>query len=99
MVDRRIRAIEEAVAASVGLEEAFDALPSGGRLLVHEKLVEDDGSGPLANQLVHLDMLVWTEGQQYRVSELTELLERTGFVGVERVRTAGYWSVVHGTRP
>lgn len=79
--------------------KAFDALPSGGRLLVHEKFVEDDGSGPLANQLVHLDMLVWTEGQQYRVSELTELLERTGFVGVERVRTAGYWSVVHGTRP
>ena len=79
--------------------KAFDALPPGGQLLVHEKLVEDDGSGPLANQLVHLDMLVWTEGQQYRVSELTGLLERTGFTSVERIRTAGYWSVVRGTRP
>ena len=65
----------------------------------HEKLVEDGDSGPLANQLVHLDMLVWTEGQQYRVSELTELLERSGFAGVERLRTAGYWSVVHGAKP
>jgi SAM-dependent methyltransferase len=79
--------------------KAFAALPSGGRLVIHEKLVEDDDSGPLANQLVHLDMLVWTEGQQYRVNELTELLERSGFAGVERLRTAGYWSVVHGLKP
>ena len=79
--------------------KAFAALPPGGRLVIHEKLVEDGDSGPLANQLVHLDMLVWTEGQQYRVSELTELLERSGFAGVERLRTAGYWSVVHGAKP
>ena len=79
--------------------KAFAALPSGGRIVIHEKLVEDGDSGPLANRLVHLDMLVWTEGQQYRVSELTELLERSGFAGVERLRTAGYWSVVHGAKP
>ena len=79
--------------------KAFAALPPGGRILIHEKLVEDDDSGPLANQLVHLDMLVWTEGQQYRVSELTELLDRSGFTSVERLRTAGYWSVVLGVKP
>lgn len=79
--------------------KAFAALPPGGRIVIHEKLVEDGDSGPLANQLVHLDMLVWTEGQQYRVSELTELLERSGFAGVERLRTTGYWSVVHGAKP
>lgn len=79
--------------------KAFAALPPGGRIVIHEKLVEDGDSGPLANQLVHLDMLVWTEGQQYRVNELTELLERSGFAGVERLRTAGYWSVVHGAKP
>lgn len=79
--------------------KAFAALPPGGRIVIHEKLVEDGDGGPLANQLVHLDMLVWTEGQQYRVSELTELLERSGFAGVERLRTAGYWSVVHGAKP
>ena len=79
--------------------KAFAARPPAGRIVIHEKLVEDGDGGPLANQLVHLDMLVWTEGQQYRVSELTELLERSGFAGVERLRTAGYWSVVHGAKP
>lgn len=81
------------------VRKAFDALPSGGRLLVHEKLVEDDGSGPLSNVLVHLDMLVWTEGQQYGVQELVDLLERCGFEDVRRTRTAGYWSAVVGVRP
>ena len=46
------------------LRKAHDALPPGGRILIHEKLVDDDGKGPLANALVNLDMLVWTEGQQ-----------------------------------
>ncbi len=80
------------------VRKAFDALPLGGRILIHEKLVEDDGRAPLANVLVHLDMLVWTEGQQYGVTELVELLERVGFTDVRRTRTAGYWSVVEGRR-
>ena len=49
------------------LARAFEALPPGGQVLVHEKLVEDGADAPLANALVHLDMLVWTEGQQYRL--------------------------------
>ena len=65
-----------------------------GRVLVHEKLVSDDGRGPLANALVDLDMLVWTEGQQYSAASLAALLERSGFEGVSSRRTTGYWSVV-----
>ena len=81
------------------VRKAFEALTSGGRLLVHEKLVEDDGRTPIANVLVHLDLFVWTVGLLYGARELAELLERTGFVDVERTRTAGYWSVVEGRRP
>lgn len=80
------------------LEKAFRALPPGGVCLVHEKLIEADG-GPLANALVHLDMLVWTEGQQLTVDELTEQFEEAGFRHVRRVQTAGYWSVVVGHKP
>jgi predicted O-methyltransferase YrrM len=78
------------------LRKAHAALPSGGLVLVHEKLVDDDGSGPLANALVNLDMLVWTEGQQYREVELRALFSEAGFPAgsVERHDTTGYWSVV-----
>ena len=80
------------------LREAHAALPVGGRVLIHEKLVDDDGAGPLANALVNIDMLVWTEGQQYDEAMLRDLLSRAGFVGLERRRTQGYWSVVVGRK-
>lgn len=81
------------------LGEAFAALPPGGLVLIHEKLVDDDGRGPLANALVHLDMLVWTEGQQYSEGELRAMLTDSGFVGVTRQATAGAWSLVVGRVP
>jgi len=80
------------------VERAYEALPPGGLLLVHEKLVDDDERGPLANALVHLDMLVWTEGQQYTFAELSLLLTKAGFEGVERRPTAGYWTLVSARR-
>lgn len=78
------------------LQKAHRALPPGGRLLIHEKLVEDDSDGPVANALVNLDMLLWTEGQQFRWSELRALIEAAGFPAesIERRATAGYWTVV-----
>ncbi|NNE42949.1 MAG: hypothetical protein HKN12_01960 [Gemmatimonadetes bacterium] len=79
--------------------KAFAALPSGGRILVHEKLVDDDGRGPLANALVNLDMALWTEGQQFTESGLRELLAAAGFRETQRAETAGYWSVVTARKP
>ena len=81
------------------LARALDALPAGGRVWIHEKLVDDDGRGPLANALVNLDMLVWTEGQQFSEAELRDLLTQAGFTDVDRRATAGYWSLVSGVRP
>ena len=80
------------------LDKAFACLPPGGRVLIHEKLVDEDG-GPLANALVNLDMLVWTKGQQYTRAELEELLLAAGFEGVQCEPTAGYWSLVWARKP
>ncbi|MFT7676437.1 MAG: hypothetical protein ACI8QC_000408 [Planctomycetota bacterium] len=81
------------------LAKAYDCLPSGGQVLIHEKLVDDDGLGPRANTLVHLDMLVWTKGQQYRPSELSTALHNAGFTNVQIMPTAGYWSLAVATKP
>jgi acetylserotonin N-methyltransferase len=80
------------------LARAREALLPRGRVLVHEKLVDDDGRGPLANALVDLDMLVWTEGQQYTPTSLRALLESAGFERVETRPTTGYWSLTTATR-
>ena len=43
-------------------------------------------------------MLVWTEGQQYSEAELRRLLTTSGFRAIDRRPTAGYWSLMSGTR-
>lgn len=78
------------------VRKAHAELPPRGRLLIHEKLVDEDGRGPLANALVNLDMLVWTEGQQFTEGGLRGMLREAGFADADigRETTAGYWSVL-----
>jgi acetylserotonin N-methyltransferase len=80
------------------LAKAWRALPTGGKVLLHEKLLNKERKGPLANALVTLDMLYWTEGQQYSGEELEGLLDQSGFTSIRRFPTTGYWSVVVGEK-
>ena len=52
----------------------------------------------LANALVNLDMLVWTEGRQWTPGDLEALLTRGGFRDLRVERTFGYWSLASAVR-
>jgi hypothetical protein len=80
-------------------EKSFAALPSGGRIVVHELLLDSDKSGPLVPSLMAMVMLLWTEGRQYSGSELIEMLESAGFVEARAERTLGSWGIVTGVKP
>lgn len=69
------------------LKKIAAALPAGGGLLVTEKLLHDDKSGPTWAQLQDLNMLVCTEGCERTVAEYAALLEEAGFSSVTAVRT------------
>lgn len=81
------------------LAKAYACLPPGGRILIHEKLVDDDGQGPRSNALVNLDMLVWTKGQQYKPMEIHAALRKAGFVNSKIEATTGYWSLATAQKP
>jgi acetylserotonin N-methyltransferase len=55
------------------------ALPAGGGLLIAEKLLREDRSGPVATHMQSLNMLVCTEGRERTLSEYTALLSEAGF--------------------
>jgi acetylserotonin N-methyltransferase len=78
---------------------AFAALPSGGRIYLHEMLINDEGSGPLAAASFSVLMLVGTKGRQYKFRELAGFLEGAGFVDVQAVDSYGYYSLVSGRKP
>jgi cyclopropane fatty-acyl-phospholipid synthase-like methyltransferase len=79
--------------------KSFDALPPGGRLIVHEMLLDDDKTGPPAVAGYNVTMLLWTEGQQFSGSELIEMLSQVGFTEVSARRTCGHWGIVTGRKP
>jgi acetylserotonin N-methyltransferase len=70
------------------LRAVYERLPQGGALLVAEKLLNDDRSGPPWSILQSLNMLVCTEGKERTLAEYEELLKAAGFSRVEGRRTS-----------
>ncbi len=70
------------------------ALPPGGRILLHEMLLDDSGTGPEPAVAFSLLMALATKGQQFSFPQLKELLEQAGFRNVSCRPTYGYYSIV-----
>lgn len=80
--------------------KSFAALPRGGRILLHEMLMDDDGCGPLPAAAFSVLMLLATRGKQYSLPELRGILEDAGFTDVDAVQTGGgYYSLVSARKP
>ncbi len=65
----------------------YEQLPAGGGILLAEKLLNDDKSGPVPAQMQSLNMLVCTEGRERSEQEYRNLLTSAGFHSVRAVRT------------
>jgi acetylserotonin N-methyltransferase len=69
------------------LRKIYDKLPSGGALLIVEKLLFDDKTGPTHAHVQSLSMLLCTEGKERTLPEYSQLLKQAGFSSVEGKRT------------
>jgi acetylserotonin N-methyltransferase len=58
-------------------------LPAGGALLIAEKLLNAEKTGPLPALMQSLNMLVCTEGRERNLSEYTSVLRHAGFAHIE----------------
>ena len=83
------------------LRKCFNALPSGGAVIVSELMMDDDKTGPPPAALMSLNMLIETEGRNYTWGEYTEWLEEIGFKGIQRkvVQSAGVNGLLIGYTP
>ncbi|MEO8663770.1 MAG: methyltransferase, partial [Bryobacteraceae bacterium] len=76
------------------LDKVYAALPDGGGLLIAEKLLDEDKSGPVPTLMQSLNMLVVTEGRERTLSEYDTLLRRAGFLSVDGRKTGTPLDVV-----
>jgi protein-L-isoaspartate O-methyltransferase len=78
---------------------AYDALPRDGRIVLHEMLLAEDGSGPITTASFSMLLLFGTQGRQYSFGEIRQILESAGFVDVSVRTSYGYYSIVKGRKP
>lgn len=69
------------------LRKVYDTLRRGGALLIAERLLDEDETGPVASLMQSLSMLVCTEGKERTLSEYTALLKGAGFAEVQGHKT------------
>jgi acetylserotonin N-methyltransferase len=65
------------------LRKIYERLPPGGALLIVEKLLVDDKTGPAGALFQSLNMLVCTEGKERTLGEYESLLKQAGFAEVQ----------------
>ena len=76
------------------LAKAYDRLPQGGRIYIHETLLDDDGNGPVPAVAFSVVMLIGTQGQQFTFPELAQLLTNAGFKDIDVQPTYSYYSLI-----
>jgi acetylserotonin N-methyltransferase len=81
------------------LKRIYEALPSGGGLLLCECLLHDDRCGPIGSLMQDLNMLVVTEGKERTCSEYRVLLDAAGFGSVQCRRTGSVVDAVLARKP
>jgi acetylserotonin N-methyltransferase len=64
------------------LGRIFENLPPHGAVLIAEKLLNEDGTGPRWAQMQNLNMLTCTEGKERTLPEYEALLRSVGFTEV-----------------
>ena len=84
------------------LRKAFDALPSGGAVVITELIVNNEKTGPPSAALMSLNMLIETRGgRNFTAAEYEGWLRDTGFHQVRTVSfdAAGANGAVLGSKP
>lgn len=85
--------------ASGLLRAIYERLSSGGGILIAEKLLNEDKTGPIPAQLQSVNMLVCTEGKERTLTEFRVLLESAGFTDVRGHITGTPLDAIFAVKP
>ena len=76
------------------LQKAYEALPVGGRMFVHEILLDEGKTSPKMAVVFDFLMYMNHRSQQFTFNELQKLLTEVGFKNPKIVNQFGYYSLV-----
>jgi cyclopropane fatty-acyl-phospholipid synthase-like methyltransferase len=76
------------------VQQSFAALPPGGQIFIHEILLSETKDTPLVATAFSMCMVWVTEGKQFALHELEQLLTEAGFEEITLSPAYGYYSLV-----
>jgi O-methyltransferase domain/Dimerisation domain len=79
--------------------KAFEVLPKGGRIVLHEMLLADTRDGPPLAALFSVYMLAGTKGQQFTAPDLSAILGAAGFIEFQVTPAHGAYALVSARKP
>jgi len=80
-------------------KSSFEALEPGGKIMLHEMLLNDGGKSPYPAIAFSLLMAIGTRGQQFTLPDLHDILSSAGFTNISSENTYGYYSIVSAEKP
>lgn len=80
------------------IQKSVAALPTGGRLLIHDVFLDDDHAGPLPITLYSAALFSLTEGRAYSVAEYTKWMQEYGLEVSGPVETLVHCGVLCGRK-
>lgn len=80
------------------LDRCAEAIPAGGRVLIHDVFLNDTMDGPLPVALYSASLFSFTEGRAYSVAEYGEMLASAGLTTTDVVPTLVHCGVLTGRK-
>ena len=83
------------------LQACFDALPSGGIVIISELMMDDEETGPLPAAQMAMNMVIENTGFNYTWGEYEQWLTEVGFRGIRRIplQSPAANGVIVGSKP
>ncbi len=76
------------------LTTAYDSLGKGGKIFIHEMLIDKNKSSPLTIACFDLLMFINHKSQQFTKEEILVLLKESGFRNIRYQKVLGYFSMI-----
>ena len=80
------------------IKNSFDALNSGGVIMVHDAHISNDKTGPVSVAEYSVLLMFSTYGKCYSISELEPVMRNVGFKEIQEIKTIGNRSIITGVK-
>jgi hypothetical protein len=81
------------------ITNAFEALPVGGKLFIHEALLDESLTSPRETVIFNLLMCLNHKAQQYTENNMQRLIKKCGFINPKIVFRFGIYSTIMAIKP